>query len=96
MCLLWKKALDLDFIDRALAQTSVLKSTPDRTASTLIALCASQHNVGGLLPKSYEVSLERNAASDAISRHYSGAARERFFAEGLKRLRETVLTVGEN
>ena len=94
VCLLWKKALDLDFIDRALAQTSVLKGTPDRTASTLIALCASQHDVGGLLPKSYEVSLARNAASDAISRRYSGAARERFFAEGLKRLRETVLTVG--
>lgn len=95
VCALWKRALDLDFIDRALAQTSVLKGTPERVAGTLIALCASQHNVGGLLPKSYEVSLERNAASDAISRHYSGATRARFFAEGLKRLRETVLTVGD-
>ena len=94
VCLLWKKALDLDFIDRALAQTSVMRGTPDRVASTLIALGASQHNVGGLLPKAYEVSLERNAASDAVSRHYCGAVRERFFAEGLPRLRETVLAVG--
>ena len=96
ICLLWKAAIDLDFVDRALAQTSVLKGQPDRIASTLIALCASQHNVGGLLPKSYEVSPGRNAASDAVTRCYSGAARDRFFAEGLKRLRETVLPVGEN
>ena len=96
ICLLWKKAVDLDFVDRALAQTSVLKGAPDRIASTLLALCASQHNAGGLLPKSYEVSPRRNAASDAVSRRYSGAVRPRFFAEGLKRLRETVLTVGEN
>ena len=95
VCLLWKKAIDLDFVDRALAQTSVLKGPPDRVAGTLLALCASQHNVGGLLPKSYEVSLERNATSDAVSRHYLGAVRERFFAEGLKRLREPVLTVGD-
>lgn len=94
--LLWKTALDLDFIDRALAQTSVSKGTPDRIANTLIALCASQHNVGGLLPKSYEVSMERNATADAISRRYSGAVRERFFAEGLKRLRDTVLGVGQS
>ncbi len=96
ICLLWKAAVDLDFVDRALAQTSILKGTPERIASTLLTLCASQHNVGGLLPKSHEVSPAKNAASDAVSRHYNGAARERFFADGLKRLRETVLAVGES
>ena len=96
ICLLWKTAIDLDFVDRALAQTSVLKGQPDRIAGTLLALCASQHNVGGLLAKSYEISPERNAASDAVARRYNGAVRDRYFAEGLKRLRETVLAVGEN
>ena len=94
--LLWKTAIDFDFVDRALAQTSILRGEPDRVASTLLSLCASQHNVGGLLPKTYEVSIERRAAADAVARHYSGTTRERFFGEGLKRLREPILTVGEN
>ena len=96
ICLLWTAAIDLDFVDRTLAQTSILKGQPDRIAGTLLALCASQHNVGGLLPKTYEVSTGRSAANDVVARHYSGASRERFFAEGLKRLRDSVLAVGEN
>ena len=96
ICLLWTAAIDLDFVDRALAQTSILKGAPERVASTLITLCASQHNAGGLLQKSHEVSLEGNVSSGAVSRHYAGAMRPRFFSEGLKRLREPVLAVGEN
>ncbi len=94
ICLLWTAAIDLDFVDRALAQTSVLKGAPDRIASTLMALCASQHNVGGLLQKSYEVSLEGSMTSGAVARCYSEGTRPRFFAEGLRRLREPVLAVG--
>ena len=96
ICLLGKAAIDLDFCDRALAQTSILKSTPDRIASTLLALCASQHAAGGLLPRSYEVSMGRNAAADAIARHYIEAVRDRFCAEGVSRIREKVLNVGED
>ena len=96
ICLLWKAAIDFDFVDRALAQTSILKGQPERIAGTLLALCASQHNVGGLLPKTYEVSLAGRAAADAVARHYSGAMHERFYGEGLKRLRAPILAVGEN
>ncbi len=35
--------------------------------------------------------MKRNAADDAISRHYVGAVRDRFYGEGLKRLRHPIL-----
>jgi len=53
-------------------------------------LCAARHGKGGLLPRKYEVSLGKDAAPDAVSRHYVGAVRDRFYAEGLERL-NTVL-----
>jgi hypothetical protein len=91
LCLFWKPAIDLDFCDRALAETSILRGHLWRVEQTLLALCASRHGQGGLLPKRYEVSLGRQAATDAISRHYVGAVRDRFYGEGLKRLHETLL-----
>ena len=96
ICLLWKPAIDFDFCDRTLAQTSILKGLPERIAGTLLALCASQHGEGGLLPKSYEVSPDRHAEKDAIARHYSGGERERFFSDGLDRIRESVLNIAED
>jgi hypothetical protein len=59
---------------------------------TLFALCASRFGKGGLLPKTYEVSLNKHSAENCVARHYVGAVRERFFGEGLKRLREALLT----
>ncbi|MEA3208414.1 MAG: hypothetical protein QOE70_1471 [Chthoniobacter sp.] len=85
--LIAKAALDHDFMDSALAQTSILRGTIWRIEQTLYALCASRHGKGGLLPRRYEVSLGKEAAEDAVSRHYVGAVRDRFFGEGLARLR---------
>jgi hypothetical protein len=96
LCLLWKLAIDFDFCDRALAGTSILRGHLWRVEQTLLALCASRHGKGGLLPKRYEVSLRRNAAEDAISRNYIGAVRDRFYGEGIKRLREKLLTDEED
>ena len=92
--LLAKAAMDLEFCERALGETSILKGHVWRIEQTLFALCASRHGKGGLLPKTYEVSLGKDASSDAIARHYVGAVRDRFYAEGLKRLRD-VLLAGE-
>jgi hypothetical protein len=96
LSLVWKGALDLDFCDRALAQTSILNGHIWRVEQTLFALCASHHGKGGLLPKRYEVSLGRKAAPDAISRHYVGAVRDRFYGEGLKRLHDVLLGVHDD
>jgi len=90
LCLLMKSAIDLDLCDRTLAQTSILRGHVWRIEQTLFMLCAARHGKGGLLPRKYEVSLGKDAAPDAVSRHYVGAVRDRFYAEGLERL-NTVL-----
>ncbi len=87
LCLLTKSAIDLDLCDRALAQTSIPSGHVWRIEQTLLMLCAARHGQGGLLPKTYEVSLGKFSAPDAISRHYVGAVRDRFYAEGLPRLK---------
>ncbi len=94
LCLLTKSAVDLDLCDRALAQTSIPRGHVWRIEQTLFMLCAARHARGGLLPRKYEVSLGKDAAPDAVSRHYVGAVRDRFYAEGLDRLR-TVLFPGD-
>ena len=86
LCLLQRDAVDLEFCERALATTSILRGHIWRIEQTLFALCASRHGRGGLLPKTYEVSLAASSAPDAISRHYVGAVRDRFYADGLARL----------
>lgn len=96
LCLLTKAALDLEFCERALGETSILKGHIWRVEQTLFALCASRHGKGGLLPKTYEVTLAKEASSDAIARHYVGAVRDRFYGEGLKRLRDILLAQGED
>jgi hypothetical protein len=56
----------------------------------LFALCASRNKAGGLLPDSYEVSLNQYAADGAVARHYVGAVRNRFYGEGMARLKNTL------
>ncbi len=91
LCLLTRKAVDLDFCERALGETSILKGNIWRVEQTLFALCASKSGKGGLLPKTYEVTLGKHASADCVARHYVGAVRDRFFGEGLARLRRVIL-----
>lgn len=91
LCLISKRAIDLNLCERAFAKTSILRGHIWRVEQTLFALCASHHERGGLLPAQYEVSLGRRAAPDAIARHYVGAVRDRFYGEGLARLHRELL-----
>lgn len=95
LCLLSKAAIDLDLCDRALAETSIPRGDASQIEQTLLMLCAARHGKGGLLPLRYEVSQAKNAAEDAISRLYTGETRERFFANGLKRLEPVLLSRDE-
>ena len=90
-CLLQKSAIDLEFCERALGETSITKGHIWRIEQTLIALCASRHGRGGLLPKTYEVTLSKTASSDVIMRHYVGAVRDYFYSEGLAKLAPILL-----
>ena len=91
LCLIHKPAIEYDLCDRALALTSILSGQVWRIEQTLFALCASHAGRGGLLPKTYEVSLRRRASPGTIARHYVGKVRDRFYGEGLKRLRAALL-----
>ena len=91
LCLIQKAAIDPDFLDRALAQTSILRGHIWRVEQTLYMLCGARHGKGGLLPKRYEVSLGRHASEEVVCRHYVGAVRDRFYAEGIKRLSPQLL-----
>ena len=91
LSLITKQAVDYEFCDRVLGETSILKGNLWRVEQTLFALCASRQGKGGLLPKTYEISLGKHAAEDCIARHYVGAVRDRFYGEGLKRLRPVLL-----
>jgi len=86
MCLMQKSAIDLDFLDAAFAQTSILRGSLERATETALMLCAAKTGHGGLLPKQYEVSRNRRAAEDAFSRHYAGAERGRFAEEAMRRV----------
>lgn len=84
--LIHKSALDLDFFDTVLAQTSILRGSLENATRTLTMLGAARVGKGGLLPRTYEVSLARTAAAEAISRRYSAGARERYYDDGLERV----------
>jgi hypothetical protein len=83
LCLMHKPAIDLAFCEQALSRTTILRGKVWRIEQTLLALCASRHGKGGLLPKTYEVSLGKSASPNVIARHYVGAVRDQFYGEGL-------------
>lgn len=83
LCLLTRSAIDLDFCEKVLEQTSIREGHFWRVEQTLFAICASRYEKGGLLPETYEVSLDAFRRSAAIARHYVGAVRHRFWAEGV-------------
>lgn len=90
VCLLNKAAIELVFCERVLAETSLSRGHPWRIEQTLFALCATRYGKGGLLPKTYEVSLGRNRRADAVARHYVGTVRYRFYAEGVRSLKKAL------
>ncbi len=90
LCLLTTRTVaDLASMDYWL-QNPLLRQ-PDvqwRIEQTLLALCASRANSGGLLPLRYEVSTTRHRNPLCVSRHYVGCVRDHFKREGLIALRE--------
>lgn len=94
LCLIEKGTVDPDFCDRALAQTTMLRSRErvSDVEQALYTLCASRGGKGGLLSTEYEVSKAKNAHPDTVARHYTGTSRDRFYAEGLPRLELVLLS----
>lgn len=91
LCLLERATIDLDLCERALTETSLMKKHIWLVEQTLFAICASASGRGGLLPEQYEVSLSRKARPDAVARHYVGAVRQRFYSDGMPRVKKALL-----
>jgi hypothetical protein len=91
LCLIERSTLDLDLCERALHETRLMQKNIWLVEQTLFAICASAVGRGGLLPPEYEVSKEKNAIPNVIARHYVGAVRQRFYGEGMARLKKTLL-----
>jgi len=91
LCLLTKSAIDWKFCETCLRETSVLQGRIWRVEQTLFALCASRQNQGGLLPSTYEVSLNKFAQKSIVARHYVGVVRDRFYGEGLPMIARQIL-----
>lgn len=91
LCLLHRDSFPLAFAEVCLTRTPVLNGPIWRVEQTVLALAASRANQGGLLPGTYEVSLGPWAQPDAVARHYVGAVRQRFYAEGIARLHRELI-----
>lgn len=77
IALLTRASLDLDFLDTALARTSLLRHGPAEVATTLSVLGASR-GPGGLLPETYEVASQARPGEGVIARHYEPAGWRRY------------------
>jgi hypothetical protein len=88
LCLLERQTVrNLDAMEEWLGHPALQNPKMQwRVEQTLLALCASQDGVGGLLPDEYEVSPHKNRKPDGISRHYIGCVRDRFYSEGILKL----------
>jgi len=85
LCLLHKQTVsDLAAMEGYLAHPALQDPNIQwRVEQTLLALCASKANKGGLLPSSYEVSPNKHRQPTCVARHYVGCVRERFLSEGI-------------
>jgi len=85
LCLLHKQTVsDLAAIEEYLAHPALQDPKIQwRVEQTLLALCASKANKGGLLPSSYEVSPNKHRQPTCVARHYVGCVRDRFLSEGI-------------
>lgn len=91
LCLIERSVINFDLCERVLRETNILEKHIWLIEQTLFAICASANGRGGLLPAEYEVSKAPFASPDAVARHYVGAVRQRFFADGIARMKKELL-----
>ncbi len=91
LCLIDRDAIDFALCERALRETTLMDKHISQVEQTLFAICASARGRGGLLPDEYEVSDAPNSSPNAVARHYASSSRDRFFADGMKRVKKDLL-----
>jgi hypothetical protein len=89
--LLTKRAVRFDLCEEILGEPALAGVEAAEVGRVLLAAGAAAGSAGGLLPPGYEVTLARRGAATAVARRYVAGVGERYFDEGLKRLKERVL-----
>ena len=92
ICMVQPGMIDLEFTERMLAESNLLKRRGWTHEQGFFAMNASRVNEGGRLPSDlYEITLgtTRNPAADC--RHYVGAVRDQFYSEGIRHLKKCLL-----
>jgi hypothetical protein len=83
ICAISADFIDPEFLAEAIVKTALLETerrwTYEQTLFAIAAACQPSQ----LLPSSYSVTITAEAPPDIIMRHYIGAVRQRFYAEGL-------------
>ena len=87
--LVHRDSMRLDWMEEFLAIPGLAEGHFWRIEQTLFALCGSRFGLR-LLPDAYRVFLE-GEVGDRPYRHYVGAVRDRMYAEGMRKLRSTLL-----
>lgn len=93
--LLTRSAFDLDFMDGALARTTILRGAIDDASRTIAMLCACRAGSGGLLPHSYDAAGARRPTDDEVCRHYPPPVRAHFVDEGIAWIEPHLFPAGE-
>jgi hypothetical protein len=91
LCLIDRATIDFDLCERALRETSLMERDMWLVEQTLFALCASARGRGGILPDEYEASKAPKTSPNAVARHYAGVVRQRFYGDGIARLKKVLL-----
>lgn len=79
-----KKAMSLGFIEKFLAHFDQRWDCSGLAEQTSFALCASEHGVGGFLPKEYEISFQQWKSPGAVMRHYAAHTKfDMMYVEGV-------------
>jgi hypothetical protein len=91
LCLIDREAIDFDLCERALRETTLMEKRISQVEQALFAICASAKGRGGVLPDEYEASKAPNASPGAVARHYAGSVRQRFYADGMARVKKDLL-----
>jgi len=87
VCLVSRNAIRFVDIEYFLMKSEMLERNLWMVEQTLYALCGSKENLGGILSEDYQLTLHTSLVNSSCMRHYVGAVRHEFFAEGVRRLR---------
>jgi hypothetical protein len=86
ICAIAADFINPEFLADAMVKTKLLQAERRWTFEQTLFAIAAARQPSELLPSSYLVSIAAHAPPDIIMRHYIGAVRQRFFAEGLARM----------